>query len=46
MGLLWVEEIGQAVYDLSGVINMLVVCQDVAERKRAEEEIEREHRSV
>jgi PAS domain S-box-containing protein len=39
--LLWVEEIGQAVYDLNGVINILVVCQDVTERKRAEEEIER-----
>jgi PAS domain S-box-containing protein len=39
--LLWVEEIGQAVYDLNGVINILVVCQDVTERKRAEAEIER-----
>lgn len=39
--LLWVEEIGQAVHDLNGVINILVVCQDITERKRAEEEIER-----
>jgi PAS domain S-box-containing protein len=39
--LLWVEELAQAVYDLNGVINILVVCQDITERKRAEEEIER-----
>ena len=36
-GLLWVEEIAQAVYDLDGGPNVLVVCQDVTERKRAEE---------
>ena len=38
-GLLWVEEIAQAVYDLNGALNVLVVCQDVTERKRAEEEL-------
>ncbi len=35
--LLWVEEIAQAVYDIEGAINVLVVCQDVTERKLAEE---------
>jgi len=40
-GLLWVEELAQAVYDLNGALNVLVVCQDITERKRAEEEIER-----
>ncbi|KAF0220450.1 MAG: PAS/PAC sensor signal transduction histidine [Geobacteraceae bacterium] len=38
--LVWVEEIAQAVYDLNGLLNVLVVCQDITERKRAEEEIE------
>jgi PAS domain S-box-containing protein len=37
-GLLWVEETAQAVYDLNGVLNLLVVCQDITERKRAEAE--------
>jgi PAS domain S-box-containing protein len=36
-GVLWVEEIAQAVYDLKGAINVLVVCQDISERKQAEE---------
>ena len=35
-GLLWVEELAQAVYDLGGALNILVVCQNVTERKRAE----------
>jgi PAS domain S-box-containing protein len=35
--LLWVEETAQAVYDLNGTLNMLVVCQDITERKRAED---------
>ena len=39
--LLWVEESAQAVHDLNGALNILVVCQDVTERKRMEEEIER-----
>ncbi|OGU16850.1 MAG: hypothetical protein A2076_00365 [Geobacteraceae bacterium GWC2_53_11] len=39
--LLWVEETAQAVYDLSGALTILVVCQDVTERKQAAEEIER-----
>ncbi|ABQ27534.1 PAS domain S-box protein [Geotalea uraniireducens] len=34
---LWVEEIAQAVHDLNGTLNVLVVCQDVTERKRVEE---------
>jgi PAS domain S-box-containing protein len=36
-GLLWGEELAQAVYDLNGMLNVLVVCQDVTERKMAEE---------
>jgi len=35
--LLWVEEIAQAVYDLNGALNVLVVCQDITERRQAEE---------
>ena len=38
-GVLWVEEIAQAVHDLNGAPNVLVVCQDVTERKRAEQEL-------
>ena len=34
---LWVEETAQAVHDLNGALNILVVCQDVTEQKRAEE---------
>jgi len=37
--LLWVEETAQAVYDLNGALNLLVVCQDITERKRAEESL-------
>ncbi|MEW5956430.1 MAG: PAS domain S-box protein [Chloroflexota bacterium] len=40
-GLLWVEELAQAVDGLNGMLNVLVVCQDVTERKQAEEERER-----
>jgi PAS domain S-box-containing protein len=40
-GTLWVEEIAQAVYDLHGMLNILLVCQDVSDRKLAEEEIGR-----
>lgn len=36
-GLLWVEETAQAVYDLNGALNLLVVCQDITERKQMEE---------
>jgi len=38
-GILWVEEIAQAVYDLNGALNLLVVCQDVTERRRVEQEL-------
>jgi len=38
-GVLWVEELAQAVYDLNGALNLLIVCQDVTERKRAEQEL-------
>lgn len=37
----WVEELAQVVTDLSGATNVLVVCQDITERKRAEEETRR-----
>jgi len=36
-GLLWVEEIAQAVYDLNGALNILVVCQDITDRKHTED---------
>lgn len=36
-GMLWVEESAQAFNDLNGALNLLVVCQDITERKRAEE---------
>ena len=39
-GLLWVEEIARVIHDLTGAVNILVVCQDITERKRAEEERE------
>lgn len=39
--MLWVEEIAQGVYDPKGAPNILIVCQDITERKRAQEEIER-----
>ncbi|HKZ16678.1 MAG TPA: PAS domain S-box protein, partial [Geobacteraceae bacterium] len=38
-GLLWVEELAQAMYDLNGMLNVLVVCQDVTDRKLAEEKL-------
>jgi light-regulated signal transduction histidine kinase (bacteriophytochrome) len=38
--LLWVEEIAQGVYDSEEKISILVVCQDITHRKRAQEEIE------
>jgi len=38
-GVVWVEELAQAVYDLNGALNLLIVCQDVTERKRAEQEL-------
>ena len=39
--LLWVEETAQAIYDLSGALNILVVCQDVTGRKRLEDEVKK-----
>ncbi|UFS70150.1 PAS domain S-box protein [Geomonas sp. RF6] len=33
---LWVEELGQATYDLNGTINVLIVCLDITERLTAE----------
>jgi PAS domain S-box-containing protein len=40
-GLLWVEEVAHAVYDLNGALEVLVACQDITERKLAHEKIER-----
>jgi PAS domain S-box-containing protein len=40
-GLLWVDELSQAMYDLNGSLNLLVVCLDITERKKAEEELQR-----
>lgn len=40
-GVLWVEETAQAVPDVNGELNILVVCQDITDRKRAEDERER-----
>jgi PAS domain S-box-containing protein len=37
--LLWVQQTAQAVYDLSGALNVLLVCQDVTDQKRMEEEL-------
>jgi PAS domain S-box-containing protein len=39
--LLWVEELAQAVYDLNGSLNVLVVCQDITARKRTEEALQK-----
>jgi PAS domain S-box-containing protein len=36
-GLLWVDEIARAVYDLDGTFNVLLLCQDLTDLKRAEE---------
>ena len=44
--LLWVEELAQAVYDLNGVPNVLVVCRDVTERIRAEEALRKAHEEL
>jgi len=38
--LVWVEEFAQAVYDLHGAPNVLVVCQDITKRKKAEDALQ------
>lgn len=45
-GLLWVDEIAQAVYDLNGALNVLVVCLDVTERMRAEQELKEQEATL
>lgn len=45
-GLLWVDEIAQAVYDLNGALNVLVVCLDVTERRRAEQELKEQEATL
>jgi PAS domain S-box-containing protein len=39
-GVLWVEETAHAVYDKNSSLNVLVVCHDITERKRAEEALQ------
>ncbi len=36
---LWVHELARPIRDLSGAVNVLVVCEDITERKRADEDI-------
>ena len=43
-GLLWVEELARAVCDLNGALNVLIVCQDITERKHAEEALQKSER--
>ena len=35
--ILWMEETAQAINDLNGGLNVLIVCQDITDRKRAEQ---------
>jgi PAS domain S-box-containing protein len=37
--MVWVDELAQSITDLGGGLNVLVVCQDITERKRSEEKI-------
>ncbi|HTG82669.1 MAG TPA: PAS domain S-box protein [Geobacteraceae bacterium] len=39
--LVWVDELAQAGYDQEGTVNILVVCQDISERRRAEEALKK-----
>ena len=39
--LLWVEEFARAITDANGAINILIVCQDITDRKQAEIEQKR-----
>jgi len=40
-GVLWVEEVARVVYDLNHDLNVLVACQDITDRKRAEESVQK-----
>ncbi|MBT1070207.1 PAS domain S-box protein [Pelotalea chapellei] len=40
---MWVEELAQAVNDLNGVTNVLVVCRDISERIQTEEMLRKAH---
>ncbi|HEY8904099.1 MAG TPA: PAS domain S-box protein, partial [Chthoniobacterales bacterium] len=42
--MLWVDELAQPVKDLAGNVNVLIVCQDVTERRRNLELLERRER--
>ncbi|BCS55496.1 PAS domain S-box protein [Geobacter sp. SVR] len=45
-GLLWVEELAQAIYDLNGSPNVLVVCRDVTASREAEEALRKAHNEL
>lgn len=36
--ILWVDELAQPIRDINGDLNMLLVCQDITDRKQVEEE--------
>jgi len=36
--ILWVDELARPIWDINGDLNVLVVCQDITERKQAEDE--------
>jgi PAS domain S-box-containing protein len=38
--LLWVDELAQTVYDLNGILNILVVCHDITEFRRVQEALQ------
>lgn len=44
--MLWVEEYARAVTGPEGVLNVLVVCQDISERKNTEKELEEAHQQL
>lgn len=45
-GLRWVEEVAQAISNSNGNPNVLLVCQDITERKQAEGELKRYRESL
>jgi PAS domain S-box-containing protein len=44
--ILWVEETARAVRDIDGKIVVFVVCEDITERKRMEEELQKVHNEL
>ena len=43
-GVIWADESARAVYDLNGVLHILVVCHDITESKRTEEALRQSER--